>query len=258
MTSWMFSLGSGTSGGTLAPLFTIGGGLGALLGAAAAALLPAAGIDARVAALVGMAAIFAGASRALLASVVFAFETTRQPMGLLPLLGGCAAAYLISCLAMRNSIMTEKIARRGVHAAGEYVADFLATVVVRDCMSPAVITLAADQSLAEARDFLASSAPGHTHQGFPVVDADGKVVGVLTRRDLIDLARASSEPLRALVRRKPVVITDDGNLREAVGRMARAGVGRLPVVDRASGRLCGILSRSDVLKAEVRRLDEQH
>ena len=60
-----------------------------------------------------MAAIFAGASRALLASVVFAFETTRQPMGLLPLLGGCTAAYLVSCLLMQHSIMTEKIARRG-------------------------------------------------------------------------------------------------------------------------------------------------
>ncbi|HET7234053.1 MAG TPA: chloride channel protein, partial [Longimicrobium sp.] len=152
--SWAVYLGSGTSGGTLAPLFTIGGGVGAMAGAAAAAALPALGMDPHVAGLVGMAAIFAGASHALLASVVFAFETTRQPMGLLPLLGGCAAAYLISCLAMRNSIMTEKIARRGVHAAGEYVADFLATVVVRDCMSPAVITLAADQSLAEARDFL--------------------------------------------------------------------------------------------------------
>src|SRR5262249_23942401 len=108
--SWCISLGSGTSGGTLGPLFTVGGGLGAVLGAGAAALLPSLGVDPRIAGLVGMAAIFAGASRALLASVVFAFETTRQPIGLLPLLGGSAAAYLISCLAMKNSIMTEKIA----------------------------------------------------------------------------------------------------------------------------------------------------
>lgn len=86
--SWAIALGSGTSGGTLAPLFTIGGGLGALLGAGAAALLPSMGIDPRVAALVGMASIFSGASRAMLASAVFAFETTLQPMGLLPLLGG--------------------------------------------------------------------------------------------------------------------------------------------------------------------------
>src|SRR5437667_12280957 len=79
--SWAISLGSGTSGGTLAPLFTIGGALGAVFGVALRALFPSAGIDLRIAALVGMAAIFAGASRALLTSVVFAFGTTLQPLG---------------------------------------------------------------------------------------------------------------------------------------------------------------------------------
>jgi chloride channel protein, CIC family len=98
--SWSIALGSGTSGGTLAPLLTVGGGFGAAAGAGLALLLPHAGVDPRVAALVGMAAMFAGASRALLASVVFAFETTLQGHGLLPLLGGCSAAYLVSCLLM--------------------------------------------------------------------------------------------------------------------------------------------------------------
>jgi H+/Cl- antiporter ClcA len=110
--SWSISLGSGTSGGTLAPLFTIGGGLGALLGGLIASLAPSLGVDPRIAGLVGMASMFAGASHATLASVVFAFETTRQPMGLLPLLGGATAAYLASSLMMRTSIMTEKIARK--------------------------------------------------------------------------------------------------------------------------------------------------
>jgi H+/Cl- antiporter ClcA len=112
LVSWSMSLGSGTSGGTLAPLFTIGGGVGSALVALVALLAPSIGVDIRIGALVGMAAIFAGASRALLASVVFAFETTRQPLGLLPLLGGCTAAYLVSCLMMENTIMTEKLARR--------------------------------------------------------------------------------------------------------------------------------------------------
>jgi len=120
--SWSIALGSGTSGGTLAPLFTIGGGLGALLGTWTAHLFPAFGIDPRIAALVGMAAIFAGASRALLTSIVFAFETTRQPIGLLPLLGGCTSAFLISSLMMRYTIMTEKLAKRGTHVPTEYVA----------------------------------------------------------------------------------------------------------------------------------------
>jgi H+/Cl- antiporter ClcA len=120
--SWAIALGSGTSGGTLAPLFTIGGGLGGLLGILCVQWFPALGVDPRIAALVGMAAVFAGASRALLTSVVFAFETTRQPIGLLPLLGGCSAAFLISSLMMRYTIMTEKLARRGTHVPSDYVA----------------------------------------------------------------------------------------------------------------------------------------
>jgi H+/Cl- antiporter ClcA len=129
--SWSIALGSGTSGGTLAPLFTIGGGLGAILGEVTAHMFPSLGVDPRIAALVGMAAIFAGASRALLTSIVFAFETTRQPIGLLPLLGGCSAAFVISSLMMRYTIMTEKLARRGTYVPTEYIAvnpDQLATL----------------------------------------------------------------------------------------------------------------------------------
>ena len=122
LVSWSVALGSGTSGGTLAPLFTIGGGLGALLGTLVAHAMPSLGIDPRIAALVGMAAIFAGASRALLTSIVFAFETTRQPIGLLPLLGGCSAAFLISSLMMRYTIMTEKLARRGTFVPTDFIA----------------------------------------------------------------------------------------------------------------------------------------
>jgi H+/Cl- antiporter ClcA/CBS domain-containing protein len=254
--SWSISLGSGTSGGTLAPLFTIGGGLGSILGVGTAFLLPHAGVDPRIAALVGMAAIFAGASRALLASVVFAFETTRQPIGLLPLLGGCAAAYLISCLAMRNSIMTEKIARRGVHVAGEYVADFLSSRPLRAHMSTSVISFAADDTLGRARAFIGGKEHGARHQGFPLLDVDGRVVGVLTRRDLTDPARPDEERLRALIRRAPVVLIEDANLRDALDQMARNGVGRLPVLARGDGRLVGIVSRSDVLAAEAQRLAE--
>jgi CIC family chloride channel protein len=191
-----------------------------------------------------------------LTSVVFAFETTRQPIGLLPLLGGCAAAYLISCLAMRNSIMTEKIARRGVYVAGEYVADFLSSQAVRTHMTASVITFAADDTLGRARAFIAGGDAIARHQGFPLVDTDGRVVGVLTRRDLGDPARRDEEPLRALVRRPPVVLHEEANLRDAVDQMARSGVGRLPVVARGSRKLVGIISRSDLLKAEAKRLAE--
>ena len=98
--------------------------------------------------------MFAGASRAVLASAVFAFETTLQPLGLLPLLGGCTASYLVSCLLMRNTIMTEKIARRGVRVPVEYAADSLDGIAVSDVASNNVLTLKASDTVNAARDFL--------------------------------------------------------------------------------------------------------
>ena len=122
LVSWSVALGSGTSGGTLAPLFTIGGALGGVCGAALS-VWPPLHVDPHMAALIGMAALFAGASRALMTSAVFVFETTMQPHALLPLLAACTMAYLVSGLMMRHTIMTEKIARRGVHVPTDFVAD---------------------------------------------------------------------------------------------------------------------------------------
>ena len=265
LVSWSIALGSGTSGGTLAPLFTIGGALGALLVSGAAATFPATGLDPRIGALVGMAAIFAGASRALLASVVFAFETTQQPMGLLPLLAGCSAAYLVSCLTMRNSIMTEKIVRRGTRVPGEYATDYLDQQLVRDHAVRDVVTLDADRALSDVRDWLRSDASGNAHQGFPVVENGGRLIGVLTRRDLVvgnagaaDDAVARRLRVRDLLKRPPAIAFADSSLREAADHMVREDVGRLPVVERSDPRhVIGILTRSDLLAAHHRRLDEE-
>ncbi|KYF93667.1 chloride channel protein [Sorangium cellulosum] len=253
--SWSIALGSGTSGGTLAPLFTIGGGLGAILGLGASELFPWLNADARVAALVGMAAIFAGASRALLASVVFAFETTRQPMGLLPLLGGCSAAFLVSSLLMRHSIMTEKLARRGARVMAEYAADHLAQVTVREAASRPAVTLSADDTVAAARAFLLSQAEGARHQGFPVVDSAGELVGVVAARDVLT-QQAGELSIRHLIRQPLAVAFEDSSLREAADHMVTEGVGRLPVVSRdAPRKVLGMLTRSDLLDAHRSRLE---
>jgi len=255
--SWAISLGSGTSGGTLAPLFTIGGGLGGVLGVAALHLFPGLGIDPRVAALVGMAAMFAGASRALLASVVFAFETTRQPLSLLPLLGGCTAAYLISALMMRYTIMTEKIARRGAIVPAEYTADYLDQVLVRDAASRQVVALAADDTLASVRAWLSSRAPGTGHQGFPVNDSNGDLVGVLTRRDIFNTEEPGTSQLWRIIQRPPAIVFEDNSLREGADHMVNEEVGRLPVVARENPRkVVGWLTRSDLLTAHRQRLDD--
>jgi chloride channel protein, CIC family len=255
--SWAISLGSGTSGGTLAPLFTLGGGVGAGLGLVATWILPSYyGVDPRVAALVGMAAMFAGASRALLTSVVFAFETTRQPMGLLPLLGGCTAAYLISALLMKHTIMTEKIARRGARVVTDYTADYLARVVVRDVGLKDIVSLDADRTVVSVREWLATRVVGTSHQGFPVVDKDGLLVGVVTRRDLFDDI-APDARIRDVVKRPPAVVYGDSSLREVADFMITEGVGRVPVVTRDAPRVpVGILTRSDLLSAHGRRLED--
>jgi CIC family chloride channel protein len=252
--SWSISLASGTSGGTLAPLFTIGGGLGAALGALMIRVAPDLGVDVRIAALVGMAAMFAGASHATLASVVFAFETTRQPMGLLPLLAGCTAAYLISCLFMKTSIMTEKIARRGTHIRTEYAVDVLEQLLVKDFASRVVVALLADDRVLDTHDWILSNVEGSTHTGFPVVDESGKLIGVITRRDLLESA-GQRETLRELIRRPAIVIRDDLSLREAADRMVEMGIGRLAVVSNGDPlKVTGMLTRSDVLGAHKRRI----
>lgn len=125
--SWVIALGSGTSGGTLAPLLTIGGATGALAGIALSYFFPQSGISISLTALVGMSAMFAGASRALLTSIVFALETTAQSNALLPLLASCTASYFVSFFLMENTIMTEKIARRGIKTPHSYFAHELAT-----------------------------------------------------------------------------------------------------------------------------------
>ncbi len=255
LVSWLFSLGSGTSGGTLAPLFTVGGGAGAGVAVLLAMAAPHAGIDPRLGALVGMAAIFAGASRAPLASVVFAFETTRQAVGLLPLLGGCCAAYLIACVLAKHSIMTEKIARRGRPVPTDYAADYLTQVLVRDVGCKEVATLSATETLADARRWLADEGAALQHNGFPVLDGDS-VVGVLTPHDLLASEADPGVTLATLVPRPAIVIGPDASLRDVADLMAQEHIGRLPVVEH--GRLIGILTRSDLLEAHTGRLASEH
>lgn len=187
--SWSISLGSGTSGGTLAPLFTIGGALGALLGALVLHWFPGSGINPATAALIGMAAMFAGASRALLTSIVFALETTGQMHGLLPLLGACVAAYFVSFFLMKGSIMTEKIQRRGVKTPDAYEPDILQNVTVRELLIPVKAEPAPAHWINAGEDAgMAAELMGkHNTDSLAVRDdRDGdKVIGMITARGLL-------------------------------------------------------------------------
>jgi chloride channel protein, CIC family len=254
--SWSISLGSGTSGGTMAPLFTIGGALGIVFGTVANILIPAAAIDIRIAALVGMASLFAGASRALLTSVAMAFELTLQPIGLLPLLGGCTASYLLSALLMKNSIMTEKIERRGVRVPSDYQADFLDRIKVSDVTSRDLISLAPSETIEEIREWITSQSHGSSHQGFPIISDTGGIMGVLTRRDIFDPNVSPSTSLKKVLKRTPVCVYEDCSLREAADHMVNHNVGRLPVIQRGTGKTTGIITRSDILMAHRSRIAE--
>jgi CBS domain-containing protein len=187
--SWSISLGSGTSGGTLAPLFTIGGALGALLGGLVLHFLPGSDINLPTATLIGMAAMFAGASRAWLTSIVFALETTGQIHGLLPLLGACVAAYFVSFFIMKGSIMTEKIQRRGVKTPDAYEPDILRNVTVRELVIPVMTALPLIHWIKASDDAgLAAELMGKYNTDNLAVreDKDGdKVIGMITSRSLL-------------------------------------------------------------------------
>ncbi len=201
--------------------------------------------------------MFAGASRAMLASAVFAFETTLQPLGLLPLLGGCTAAFLASALLMRNTIMTEKIARRGVRVPAEYEADFLDSVLVREVCSRGIVSLKAHQTVRQVRDWITSGQTGSSHQGFPVLDENGHLIGILTRRDLLDPASPGERRLAELIHRRPSVVYEDSTLRDAADHMVRHEVGRLAVISRRDpSKLVGMVTRGDVLGAHRVRIHE--
>lgn len=257
LVSWLISLGSGTSGGTLAPLLTIGGALGGALGVVSSGLWPSAGIDPRIAALVGMAALFTGASRAFLAAVVFSFEITRQPLGLLPLLAGCAASYLVSLMLMENSIMTEKLVRRGVKVPTEYMPDYLDQIQVREIASRHLVALKSENTAGEIRQWSNSRVRGSTHQGYPVVDAENRLIGVLTMKEIMDPAVDSEAKIAGLIHRLPLTVLGSQTAREAADLMVREKIGRLPVLSDEPGRpLVAMLTRSDLLSAHERRLDE--
>lgn len=249
--SWSISLGSGTSGGTLAPIFTIGGGLGVITGVIGQLAFPSLQIDLKACALVGMAALFAGASRALLASVVFAFETTGQQIGLLPLLAGCSVSYLISSYLMKNTIMTEKIVRRGVLVPHEYAADALASKNVLNAATTSLVKLSAEMSIADAIDFINSH--NYTYQAYPLVDEKNKLVGVLSRKDIIKNSEKISK-LIELVKKSPIYIYEQDNIRTALQCINREKVGRLIVVNNLLQPLA-ILTRTDLLHAIGRAED---
>jgi H+/Cl- antiporter ClcA len=251
--AWVISLGSGTSGGTLAPLLTIGGGLGALLAALLQSWFPTAGIDIGTGALVGMAAMFSGASRALLASVVFAFETTRQPDVLPALLAGATGAFLVSHLIMRDTIMTGKIVRRGVRVPLGFEADVLRHTNVAQVMVTTLQTLPEGMRVGELARLISINAPEvSNHQASLIVTPAGKLAGIITRGDLLRAleARMTDATILEAGTISPVVVFPDESVHDALAKLLHHEIGRLPVVDPLDPQtLIGYVGRRQILAA---------
>lgn len=256
--SWVIALGSGTSGGTLAPLFTIGGAGGALIGMGILALYPASGISLTVCALVGMAAIFAGASRALLTSIVFALETTMQPNALLPLLAGCTASYLISFFFLKNTIMTEKIARRGVKTPDSYEPDLLESITVKQVYNAAATILSVTSTVGEIRQWLKTLSGTAVEDYFVTVDDDDNFVGVVSTLDIYNPKYDSNRTLKELIIKKPLTIYDDNMLQIAADIMAKENIDLLPVVSRRNKKnILGALGHKDIMRIFRLKAGEQ-
>jgi chloride channel protein, CIC family len=250
-TIWAIALGSGTSGGVLAPLLMIGGAMGGL----EALGFPPNGPGFWP--LIGMAAILGGTMRAPLTGVVFTLELTHDVNLLLPLLVATTIAYAFTVLAMKRSILTEKVSRRGFHLTREYSVDPLELTLTRQVMRTDVVALPASLPLT---DLPALREQGGMRQGlYPVIDDQGDLVGVVSRSDL---QRLTSEPhppgatLFESVRRDPLVAYPDELLRNVVARMAASGRTRFPVVAPDNPKkLVGMIGLTDVLR--VRELTER-
>jgi CBS domain-containing protein len=255
-TIWVISLGSGTSGGVLAPLLI----MGACLGGLEARLLPEMGLGFWP--LVSMAAILGGTMRSPLTGIVFALELTHDWGMVLPLLVAVPVAYAFTVLVLRRSILTEKVSRRGFHLSREYATEPLEILFVREVMRTSIFALPAALTRAE---LLASFDADHRVRPlFYVVDATKKLVGVITRTDLetwmMGTTDASSDVAATLgaIARKPVVADADEPLRAALSRMAQTGRTWMPVVAHGDPReIVGELTLEDTLKARVKHLEEE-
>jgi chloride channel protein, CIC family len=253
---WAVSLGSGTSGGVLAPLLMMGGALGGL----EALVFPAEGIGFWP--LVSMGAILGGTMRSPFTGVIFALELTHDVNMLLPLLIAVTIAHGFTVLSLRRSILTEKVARRGFNLSREYAVDPLEILFAREVMRSNIFTL---QPTARRDTVVAALRADQTkslQRLFPVVDDSKQLTGVITRADLEQLIAAPGNDgeidLKPILRATPTVAHPDEPLRYVVHRMAATGLTRFPVITRGDERkLVGIIALDDLLKARSLNLEAE-
>ena len=248
LVAWWLALGSGTSGGTLAPILLIGGSFGALVGHAVDGAAPSLGVSPGAFALVAMAAVFGAATRASFTSIVFLFELTGDYRMILPLMLATVVADLVAGALLRDGLMTEKLTRRGVTVQGDYHADVLAGAAVSAIMTREVATLPVDATVADAQNLFSSNG----HSAYPLVDPDNRCVGIVGRGDLLGEDCEATTMVRDIASPELVAVTPSTSVLTALHLMLQEGVEHLPVLD--GDRLAGICTRTDVLATRNRQL----
>jgi len=250
---WSVALGSGTSGGVLAPLLIMGGAMGAVL----AGILPAA--DPGFWALLAMAATMGGTMRAPLTATFFAVELTGNTHVLVPLIAACAAAHAVTVLLMKRSILTEKIARRGHHLVREYRVDPFALTRVREVMTSQVESVPATMTLHGAAAFL--TAPETRHPSFPVIDDNGQVLGLIDPPAILRWRRAGTHRTTTLgellAGTKVTLAFPDEYLEGLSDKLLMANVSHLPVVSREDAKLVGYVGWKDLMRVRSRKQAEE-
>jgi len=240
---WLVALGSGTSGGILAPLLILGGCAGFLMGQ----YLPG---DPGFWAMIGMAGIMSGVMRAPMTGALFAAELTNHLSALPETISAGAAAYAISVLIMKRSILTEKIARRGRHILREYTVDALEFLQAGQVMTRDPATLAGSMTLAQAVEFFREEA---LHRSYPVVGEGDRLLGLVSRTDALRWQQEGGLRLEAqladvLSDASTLVAYPETPCGEVADMMVNSGTGRVPIVDPQSRKVVGLLSRQDLLK----------
>jgi H+/Cl- antiporter ClcA/CBS domain-containing protein len=252
---WIVALSSGTSGGVLAPLLIMGGALGSL----EAHVLPFG--DSGFWALIGMAAILGGTMRAPLTATMFAFELTGNVHVLPPLFVASLAAFLATVLLMRRSILTERIARRGLHLTREYTVDPFEIMRVGEIMATPVDTLPSGMTVTDAVAFFSLDAAAPRHKSYPVVDVAHKLVGIVSRADVLRWTRDGwNDGLtlgNACDARGLVTAYTDELVGHLADRMAETDKGRVPVIERATRKLVGLVARRDLLRVRAAKGREE-
>jgi CIC family chloride channel protein len=258
------SLGSGTSGGLLAPCFMWSAAMGGIFAMVADHFVPGAHLSPGAFALVAMGAVFAAASRATFTFIIFAFEITRDYNSVLPLMLVSVIADGIAMLLMPDSsIMTEKLARRGLRVHQDYETDVLSQARVADTMEQELPAISAGTTVGVLAARIAQHDPAVArHEALLILDDAGKLSGIITRGDLLrafDKDSSGAMTVQEAGSTRLVVTHPDELVSEAAAKMLRNDIGRLPVVDRADHRkVVGYLGRGGVMAARLRRFQDEH